>query len=528
MDASSAATLPTQETDVTVLKDTLRSQQQLLQKLYSELDVERESSATATNEALSMILRLQGEKAAMKMEASQYKRLAEEKIGHAEESLAILEELVYQKEMEISSLEFQIQAYRYKLLSLGYDDLNDLDSQCTMIQSTEKTDGFIGEKGIKSTVKRLSSLPASLPIGFGAKKNSNDGENNLGPVQDLCSSADTGSSDMVVCGLGSESRRSSVNSTTGDFKSYLEQIRLLDEKVKEISNGELKKNSDVSKSHEDSLERSISSTACCTSIVHDIFEVTETRAKKEKCIGKSVLGSDDRLTKPDLIMEDTLGLPVKGEIDCIKMNNFLSAKPEKVSCKLRDEYGTECVKVNKVLSVNHDKSLYNKLIDHTDADCKSGLICRATTDVTDYQSELKQLSQRVEQLESGRNNARHDEIVEAREEELNLLKDVRERLNLIQSEMQNWRPKKLELASRSAEVDLVPLTEIKIAFEPFESQLVDGLAYVAWQIVICELKQAAQLALHVNAFHVVNLENVFNLDQTRSVRPKSALHPMVA
>lgn len=61
--------------------------------------------------------------------------------------------------------------------------------------------------------------------------------------------------------------------------------------------------------------------------------------------------------------------------------------------------------------------------------------------------------------------------------------------------------------------------QTKIAFGPFESQFVDGLAYVAWQIVICELKQAAQLALHVNAFYVVNLENVFNLDRNGSVRP---------
>ncbi|CAB4288887.1 unnamed protein product [Prunus armeniaca] len=100
------------ETDITALTEALYAQQQLLQKLYSELDQEREASSTAADEALSMILRLQGEKSAMKMEASQYKRLAEEKICHAEEALAIFEDLIYQKEMEIASLEFQLQAYR--------------------------------------------------------------------------------------------------------------------------------------------------------------------------------------------------------------------------------------------------------------------------------------------------------------------------------------------------------------------------------------------------------------------------------
>ncbi|KAE8687891.1 Leucine-rich receptor-like protein kinase family protein [Hibiscus syriacus] len=473
--AGSSVTLPIQETDVTVLKETLRSQQQLLQKLYSELEFERESSATATNESLSMILRLQSEKAAVKMEASQYKRLAEEKIGHAEEALAILEELIYQKEMEISSLEFQVQAYRYKLLSLGcHDDLNDFEKQFTPNRFTERNDAFDGEKGIKSTVRRLSSLPASLPIDFYSKKSTNDGENNLAPVQE---SKDAGNSDTVVRDQGLSSRRSSLNSGAGEFISYLEQIRLLDEKVKQIadckevdlkkiSNGKVESVSLKSsllnecheiRSHEDSTELRISSSALSSSVVHDIFEVPviheipETSAKSkscfdgEKCNGKSVLGSDDRLRKPDLILEDNLGLPAKDEVDWIKMNNFLSAKPEGKLCSGNDlpaEYRTECVKVNKLLT--------------TDADCKSTLRHLAAG-VTDYQSELKQLSRRIEKLESGRNNTRH-EIVEGREEELNLLKDLREQLNSIQAEMRSRKPKKPP--SPSDEVSLVPLTEV--------------------------------------------------------------------
>lgn len=102
--------------------ETMRAQQELLQKITRELDAEREASSTAASEALSMILRLQGEKAALEMEASQYKRLAEEKMCHAETSLTLFEDLIYRKEMEIASLEFQVQAYRCKLLSLGCSD----------------------------------------------------------------------------------------------------------------------------------------------------------------------------------------------------------------------------------------------------------------------------------------------------------------------------------------------------------------------------------------------------------------------
>lgn len=104
------------------VRETMWAQQELLSKINQELDAEREASSSAASEALSMILRLQGEKAALEMEASQYKRMAEEKMCHAETSLALFEDLIYQKEMEIASLEFQVQAYRCKLLSLGCSD----------------------------------------------------------------------------------------------------------------------------------------------------------------------------------------------------------------------------------------------------------------------------------------------------------------------------------------------------------------------------------------------------------------------
>ncbi|KAF8084651.1 hypothetical protein N665_0708s0009 [Sinapis alba] len=104
------------------VRETMWAQQELLQKISQELDDEREASSSAASEALSMILRLQGEKAALEMETSQYKRMAEEKMCHAETSLTLFEDLIYNKEMEIASLEFQVQAYRYKVLSVGCVD----------------------------------------------------------------------------------------------------------------------------------------------------------------------------------------------------------------------------------------------------------------------------------------------------------------------------------------------------------------------------------------------------------------------
>ncbi|GER36742.1 hypothetical protein STAS_13108 [Striga asiatica] len=108
------------EAEIWRLKHTLCAQQRLLEKLHNELDAEREASASAASEALSVILRLQREKAAVKLEGEQYKRLSEEKISHAQESLAIIEDIIHQKEMEIAALDCQVQAYRYKLLSIDF------------------------------------------------------------------------------------------------------------------------------------------------------------------------------------------------------------------------------------------------------------------------------------------------------------------------------------------------------------------------------------------------------------------------
>ncbi|XP_057822697.1 uncharacterized protein LOC131035085 isoform X1 [Cryptomeria japonica] len=111
------------EKEAHTLREALRGQHYALQDLYTELEEERNASSTAANEALSMILRLQDEKAAVRLEANQYKRMAEEKIAHDQESLAFFEEIIYRKDKEIDALEYEIQAYRHRLLSIGFDDL---------------------------------------------------------------------------------------------------------------------------------------------------------------------------------------------------------------------------------------------------------------------------------------------------------------------------------------------------------------------------------------------------------------------
>lgn len=118
----------------TALRIALYEMKEDVERLQEELVAEREATATSSSEAMSMILRLQGEKAALVMEASQYKRMVEERMSHAELSLELLEDLNCQKDVEIKNLESRLYAYKCKLLSLGCrgtdDDHSSSDMRC--------------------------------------------------------------------------------------------------------------------------------------------------------------------------------------------------------------------------------------------------------------------------------------------------------------------------------------------------------------------------------------------------------------
>ncbi|KAF3785499.1 Myosin-binding protein 7 [Nymphaea thermarum] len=112
------------ENECMALRETITSQQQSIQELYVELEEERNASCSAANEAMSMILRLQREKAEIQMEARQFKRFAEEKMAHDQQELLAIEELIYKKEQVIESLSCEIQAYKHRLMSLGLHQLD--------------------------------------------------------------------------------------------------------------------------------------------------------------------------------------------------------------------------------------------------------------------------------------------------------------------------------------------------------------------------------------------------------------------
>ncbi|KAL1815104.1 hypothetical protein DCAR_0519333 [Daucus carota subsp. sativus] len=104
------------------LREMVTKQQQSIMDLSIELEEERNAASTAANEAMSMILRLEREKAEIEMEARQFKRFAEEKMAHDDHEIAAMEDLLYKRDQTIQSLTCEVQAYKYRMMSYGISE----------------------------------------------------------------------------------------------------------------------------------------------------------------------------------------------------------------------------------------------------------------------------------------------------------------------------------------------------------------------------------------------------------------------
>lgn len=180
--------------ETTDLRIALYERKEVIERLQDELTAEREASATSASEALSMILRLQGEKAELAMEAGQYKRMVEERMSHAEMSFALLEDFIYQKEIEINALEYQVEAYRSQLLSLGFSDLNTLNVKLQEID--DQDENMLSDRSQTPTPEL--DIDISIPV------------------------------EKEVIEQSLDSQRNSLD-------VYWEQIKKLDEQVKELT-----------------------------------------------------------------------------------------------------------------------------------------------------------------------------------------------------------------------------------------------------------------------------------------------------
>nr|GMC78505.1 protein FLOURY 1-like [Ipomoea batatas] len=109
--------------DVMTLRKMVRMERRKAKSVHLELEKERMAAASAAQEAMAMILRLQNEKSMIEMESRQYKSLAEEKQLHDQEVIQSLQWLVLKHEAEssVSEDQLRLRRKRSKLFMRNYE-----------------------------------------------------------------------------------------------------------------------------------------------------------------------------------------------------------------------------------------------------------------------------------------------------------------------------------------------------------------------------------------------------------------------
>ncbi|TKY59433.1 Myosin-binding protein 2 [Spatholobus suberectus] len=88
----------------------------------ADLEKERTAAASSAEEAMAMILRLQNEKSAAEIQATQFRRMAEQKLDYDQEVIESLQWTITQHESQKSELEDQLGFVREELKEFMRDD----------------------------------------------------------------------------------------------------------------------------------------------------------------------------------------------------------------------------------------------------------------------------------------------------------------------------------------------------------------------------------------------------------------------
>ncbi|CAI0473571.1 unnamed protein product [Linum tenue] len=125
------------EFDVLALRRLVRNERRRAVGAQLELEKERMAAASAADEAMSMILRLQNEKSSSEMDAKQYRRVAEQKQEYDREVIQSLQWIIMKHEYERSLLEEKLELCRQQLQRcLRRDEMEELDAALISLGST--------------------------------------------------------------------------------------------------------------------------------------------------------------------------------------------------------------------------------------------------------------------------------------------------------------------------------------------------------------------------------------------------------
>jgi hypothetical protein len=131
-----------EEFDVMALRKLVKIEKQRANAANAELEKERMASASAAEEAMAMILRLQSVKSSTDMQANQYRRMAEQKQQYDQEVIRSLQWIVMKHESNRSLLEDQLRLCRQKLkLYMKGDEVDEregIDASMNLLNSTTR------------------------------------------------------------------------------------------------------------------------------------------------------------------------------------------------------------------------------------------------------------------------------------------------------------------------------------------------------------------------------------------------------
>ncbi|CAI0473572.1 unnamed protein product [Linum tenue] len=136
-DSGSVKEVEDDEFDVLALRRLVRNERRRAVGAQLELEKERMAAASAADEAMSMILRLQNEKSSSEMDAKQYRRVAEQKQEYDREVIQSLQWIIMKHEYERSLLEEKLELCRQQLQRcLRRDEMEELDAALISLGST--------------------------------------------------------------------------------------------------------------------------------------------------------------------------------------------------------------------------------------------------------------------------------------------------------------------------------------------------------------------------------------------------------
>ncbi|KAG8658434.1 uncharacterized protein LOC110610438 isoform X1 [Manihot esculenta] len=148
---------PDENYAISFLEKALKEEHAARAALNLELEKERNAAATAADEAMAMILRLQEEKASIEMEARQYQRMIEEKSAYDLEEMNILKEILLRREREKHFLEKEVETYRQMIF--GSEQMHyDAQDIGTSLEKRPSTLQYSGKDPLQMTQRINESV----------------------------------------------------------------------------------------------------------------------------------------------------------------------------------------------------------------------------------------------------------------------------------------------------------------------------------------------------------------------------------